>query len=242
MLSSLRLVPLLVLLVGCQDKTAAPGAAGSASAATEPTEAAPVPPAPPAPKSYPSDLNAAEVTRKLDCKSGKFESACTVWEEFQKATTDRFTGKAPSGESRWFGKIYQVDNGKETTSFAVLVCRPVPTMRVGQSSLPFMISVAPLPPELTQESVKLWRRMSGSRHRGNQKNQSFKYLEAYQPKDEQGVINTTGSSVQLITAPTEDVGYLRQVGLKRLLLVRPSRGLHAAPGDGLYAEFWQAIW
>jgi hypothetical protein len=84
--------------------------------------------------------------------------------------------------------------------------------------------------------------MSGSRHRGNRKNLVFKFLDAYQPKGEQSVISTTGMSVQIISGLSEDIGYLRQPELKRLLMVRPARGRDAAPGDGMFAEFWQAVW
>jgi hypothetical protein len=237
----LRTLSLLLLQVACRNESAAPHPASSSTAvlvASGPGASTTTP----VPQSFPVDLNETELTGKLDCKSGKVKNACGVWEEFRKATNQRFTGKSPSGESRWFGKAYVVDKGIERTEYTLLVSRPVPTMQVCPSCLAYVIATAPIPDELTQEAVALWRRMSSSRHRGNQKNLSFKFLESYVPKGEQGAINTSGMSVQLIAGPSEEIGYLRQPELKKLLLVRRDRGLDATPGDGTYAEFWQAIW
>ena len=83
---------------------------------------------------------------------------------------------------------------------------------------------------------------NSSRHRGSKKNLACRYVESYAPTGERGAINTTGSSVQLITEVSEDVTYLRQPSLKKLLLVRVSRAREAEPGDGVYAELWQAVW
>lgn len=231
----------LLLLFGCRDKATPGSAAASGSAAPRPSEvetAATL--TPPIPKSYPADLNVSEVARNLNCAKRQTKKACEVWEEFGKA--ERFTGKTPSGEGRWFGRAYVVEKRKERTEHWILLSRIVPTARVGANSLPLGISIAPIPPELEMEAGRLWTRMSGRRHRGNRKNLAFRYLEAFEPKGEKGAINTTGMSVQLIGELSEDIAYLRQPSLKKLLLVQPARGLNAEPGDGTYAEFWQAVW
>lgn len=190
--------------------------------------------------SLPADLNVSAITKQLGCSSGKTKLACAVCDEFGKA--DRFTGKTPSGEGRWFGRAYIVEKGRERTEYRVLLTRALPTARVGKYSLPLGITIAPLAPELGSEAGRLWTKMSGPRHRGNRKNLVFKYLEGLEPKGEKGAINTAGMSVQLIAEPTEDIGYLRQPTLKKLLLIMPARAMNAAPGDGIYAEFWQAVW
>jgi len=98
------------------------------------------------------------------------------------------------------------------------------------------------PLEVQVEAAALWRKLGQGRHRANQRNLAFKHLEAFVPKDEHGAINTTGSSVQLTGKIGDDIGYLRQPELKRLLLVRPSLANNANPGDGTYADLWQATW
>jgi hypothetical protein len=190
--------------------------------------------------SYPADLDVNRLLKQLHCTERDTKHACAVCNEFGKA--ERFTGKTPSGEGRWFGRATVIENGKERREYRLLLARTLPTARVGKFSLPLGISIAPVPPDLEMEAGRLWTRMSGSRHRGNRKNLVFKQLEALEPKGEQGAINTLGMSVQLIAEPTADIGYLRQPSLKKLLLVMPARGLNAAPGDGTYAEFWQAVW
>lgn len=240
MLHRSTLGALLLLLCACESKSPAPASIPSAPASEEPSS--PPAPAVTAPPSYPTELNPKSVESGLDCRSLVHKHACRIWKEFSSVEGTRFTGKSPSGESRWFGRGYVVEKGKERFRYLVLTVRPVPTMRVGPSSLPLMIGLAPLPPELEREGDALWRRMSGPRHRGNRKNLAFKFLEGFTPKNEQGAINTTGISVQLIAAPGADIGYLRQPELKRLLLVQPSRALEATTGDGTYAEFWQATW
>jgi hypothetical protein len=232
-----------LILVGCRDKPAPSRqlASGSAAPSDVSTAPAPVPEmTAPVPKSYPPDLNLAEVTRKLDCGKGKSKHACEVWAEFNRA--GRFTGETPSGEGRWFGRAHVVEKGVERSEYLLLVSRHVPTARVGPSDLPLMICTAPFAIELQVEAGHLWAKMNHGAHRGKNKNLAFRYLESYEPKDERGAINTTGPSVRLIGKLSEDIAYLRQPERKRLLMVQPAGGNDAAPGDGLYAEFWQAIW
>lgn len=232
----------VLLSAACHTDSATPPPTTTSSAVPTANSSPASNPSSTAPLSFPTDLNEAELSRQLDCKSGRVKNACGVWEEFRKATNQRFTGKSPSGESRWFGKAHIVHQGVERTEYMLLVSRPVPTMQTCQSCLAYMLTTAPLPPELTSESVALFRRMSGSRHRGNRKNLAFRYVESYVPQNARGVINTNSVSVQLIAGPSEDVGYLRQPELKKLLLVQKARSLDASPGDGTYGEFWQAIW
>jgi hypothetical protein len=159
------------------------------------------------------------------------------------ARAGRFTGDTPSGDSRWFGQAYVVDKGSERAEYVSLVSRRVPTARVGANDLPLMLSMAPIPEDRQIEAAKLWRTMSqGSRHRASKKNLASRYVESYVPTGERGAINTTGPSVEWIVEVSEDIAYMRQPELKKLLLVRPARGGNAEPSDGTYAVLWQAVW
>jgi hypothetical protein len=240
---SLWILGLLSILIGCQSKVSPSKAAASASAkpATVPSvQAMVLPDNSNVPKSYPSDIKLTEVKQQLDCAKGTLKNACAVVKEFESAP--RFKADTPSGESRWFGKAYIVEKGTERMEYLMLVSRTVPTATVGASSLPLGISMGGFPIEVQVEAATMWRKLSSGRHRTNRRNLAFKHLEAFEPKNEQGAINTTGTSVQLIPKLGEDIGYLRQPELKRLLMVRPSLARDSSPGDGTYVEFWQATW
>jgi hypothetical protein len=239
--------PLVILLVsvvaGCRGQTSPPPAASRASPGSPaPSEAASVQAPKPPPRALPPDLDLAPLTKALGCGTGKAKrKACDVLREFEGA--GRFTGDTPSGDSRWFGQAYVVEKGSERAEFVSLVSRRVPTARVGVNDLPLMLSMAPMPEDRPSEAAKLWKTMSqSSRHRGSKKNLAFRHVESYVPTGERGAINTTGPSVQSIVELSEDVAYLRQPQLKKLLVVRPARGGKAEAGDGTYAELWQAVW
>ncbi|MFC1642108.1 hypothetical protein ACFL5O_05385 [Myxococcota bacterium] len=124
-----------------------------------------------------------------------------------------------------------------------MVSKSVPTARVGPNDLPLMLSIAPIPEEYQKQAVKLWNKMAHSaRHRGSKSNRACQYVESYVPTHELGATNTTGSSVRLIAGVSGDVTYLRQPSLKKLLVVSVAQTMGAEPGDGSYAELWQAVW
>jgi hypothetical protein len=227
-------------------KHSGPPTAAPASASAQAAESAP-PEQKAAPRPPPPDIDLAQFEKPLGCPAlgGKAapggKKACAVIADFAKA--GRWTSHRPSGEERWFGRAYVIEKGKERDEYGLLVSRTVPTARVGPDDLPFMISFAPLPMEFQYEAGKLWSTMShGVRHRGPKKSPANRYVEAYIPTGERGVANTAGPSVVLITELSEDTAYLRRESMKRLLLVRPAKAANADPGDGTYAEFWQATW
>jgi hypothetical protein len=235
---------LFSIFLACQNKASPSKAAASASAkpsASPGVEAMVLPDNSNVPKSYPSDINLTEVKRKLDCTKGTTKQACSVLKEFESASS-RFTGETPSGESRWFGKAYVVEKGAERMEYLMLLSRHLPTAKVGPNSLPLGISMGSFPIEVHVEAAALFRKLSSGRHRANRRNQAFQHIEKFEPKDEKAATNTTGSSVQLTGKIGEDTGYLRQPELKKLLLVSPSLANDSRPGDGTYAELWQATW
>ena len=237
----LLLVGLGVLLGACHEKTRTTADAAAVPSAAVSSASAAVASAPlPGPTEPPKDLDLKQLRTRLGCASGDRKKACAVVTEF--ADAGRFTGKSPAGESRWFGRAYRVEHRKETAEYLVLVARVAPTAQVCNGCLPLMISTSPLPIERWREGKSLFSKLSGSRHRANRKNLAMRFVDAYQPKDEWGAIGTQGASVQLVVGVGEDVAYLRQPSLKRLLLVRPARSLEAEAGDGLYAELWQTSW
>jgi hypothetical protein len=194
-----------------------------------------------APRPPPPDIDLAQLDKPLGCAGPGGKKACAVIADFAKA--GRWTSNRPSGEERWFGRAYMIEKGAERDEYVLLMSRTVPTARVGPDDLPFMLSFAPLPTEFQYEAGKLWSTMShGVRHRGPKKSPANRYVESYTPTSERGVANTAGPSVVLITELSEDTAYLRRAGMKRLLLVRPAKAASADPGDGTYAEFWQATW
>lgn len=194
----------------------------------------------PVPVARPADLDVSGLMRSLGCSPRLAKKHCSVLAEF--ATARRFTGETPSGESRWLGRAYQIDQGAEREEFLLLHCHKVPTAQVPSGSLPLKFSTSSLPTEVQVEAKRMWTSLSHGRHRANRRNLAFHFVEEYQPKAEHGLIETTGTSLRSLGELSEDPAYLRQPSLKRLLLVQPSKLLQSRAGDGIYAEFWQATW
>jgi hypothetical protein len=200
------------------------------------------------PRPPPADIDVAQLNKSLGCPplgskpAPGSKQACAVIAEFAQA--GRWTSNRPSGEERWFGRASVIEKGAERDEYVLLMSRTVPTARVGPDDLPFMVSYAALPTEFQYEAGKLWSTMShGIRHRGPKKSPANRYVESYTPTNERGVANTAGPSVMLITELSEDAAYFRRAGMKKLLFVRPAnKAANAEPGDGTYAEFWQATW
>lgn len=236
-------IALATMVLSCQDQggpASTPGASAVPAAVTpEPRSeklARSISPHPP-----PPDLDLAELARQLGCDRGRNKNPCGILAEFGRA--GRFTGKTPSGESRWFGRAFVIEQGKERVEYVTLVSRQVPLAQVGAGDLPLMISLAPIPEEHQAEAPRLWSSMSvSSRHRCAQKSLACRYVQSYVPAGERGATNTTGPSVRLLTELNEGATYLRQASLKKLLVVRSSGSANAQPGDGSYAELWQASW
>ncbi len=234
------LIALLILVGACDSRTPPTSSDGEASIEKTSSELPTQPAVSPPPASYPEDLPIPQLKQKLACGKGSSRKACAIVDEF--ATAQRFTGKTPSGESRWLGRARIVESGNERTEYMVLYVHTVPTARVGANSLPLMLGMSLLPRDARHDAARVFGTLSRSRHRANRNEPIMRLVETYVPKTERGLVSTKGASVQTIEQVSEDASYLRQPELKKLLLIKPALGMDAKPGDGTYAEFWQTAW
>jgi hypothetical protein len=225
-----------LLLVACEKSATGPTPVASASASAE---VASEPPR--APRVAPLDVEVAKLQKALRCGATERDDACGVLARFAKA--GRFILDVPSGEGRWFGRAYVVEQGKERFQYVTMLARRLPTARVGPGELPLSVGIDPLPGQFVVFGQDLWSGLESSKgRRAKKKNPAFGYLKAYAPKAERGAMNTQGASVQTLGEIGEDTGYFRQESLKRIYLVRPATAGAAAPGDGTYAALWMAVW
>lgn len=194
----------------------------------------------PAPMPHPVDLDLGALEKNLSCGRGSVKAACDVVEQFVKAS--HFDGKTPSGESRWLGRAQVVEGGKARTEYWALYLHTVPTARVGAGALPLMVGMAPIPTRAHSHASRVFGTLSRGKHRAKSSDPILRMLEEFQPKDERALVQTTGVSAQTIEAVSEDVAFLRQPELKKLLVIRPALGGAANAGDGIYMEFWQTTW
>jgi hypothetical protein len=236
--SLLATATILVLLTACDKSSEQSQPAASASAEQVQPAAPKLPPPPP-----PADIDLGALEKSLGCSGrsakSKGTNACRVVEQFAQA--QRFTGDTPSGVGRWFGRAYVVEKGEEKLEYLMLRSRRVPTARVGPGELALMIGREFVAEELRKQAVKLVMGLNqGSR--GKKKNLAFREVEAFEPKQERGAVNTKGQSVQLVSDIGDDSVYLRQQTIKRVFMVQTSAGKDAKAGDGVYAELWLVVW
>lgn len=211
----------------------------SAPSASEAASSEPAPP-PRVARAVPADVDVTKLQQALRC-GPKPKGACGVLEAFAQA--GRFVLDAPSGEGRWFGRAYVVQKKTEKFEYVTVLGKKLPTARVGPGELPVSIGMDPIPERLIPFADELWGGLERSNgRRAKRKNPAFGYLHEYAPKAARGTLPTQGTSVETIGEIGEDTSYLRQESLKKVLLVRPASAGDAAPGDGLYATLWMAVW
>jgi hypothetical protein len=220
-------------LQGCDKKEPAAAPAASAS----PSAAPPVPVAttpsvqPPAP-----DIDLDALQKQLGCPKSTAKEACRILDEFAQAA--RFTGATPSGDGKWFGRAYAVQNKREKAELMILAAKRVGTAEVGPGDLPIRVGTGTLPEDKRAHGEKLASALSRADVVGRA-NQALPYVKSFTPTGDRGVVPTSGASVRLIS--DENV-YIREAAGQKVLMLHPSSGASAAPGDGTYAELWLAAW
>lgn len=207
-------------------------AQASASITAAPPAASEKPVAPPAP----ADIDTAALAVDLKCAKAGPKQACRVVKEFTQA--QRFTAQTPSGEGRWVGKAYTVENGVEKEREIILWAKRVPTAQVGPGDLPIKVTFEFFPDELKSHAEKLVRALQHS-DAPSPKNQAFPYVKNLVPAQPRVIVNTAGQSVH-VTA--EQSIYIRANAPRTVYIVNPSSAQRAGSGDGMYAELWLADW
>ena len=222
----------LANLAGCdkpQDKKGVSSAAASAAVEPAPSVAPVVPPAP-------TDMDVTALERDLNCSKSGPKQACRILKEF--AASQRYTARTPSGEGRWVGQAFTVEKGVEKERELILWAKSVPTSQVGPGDLPYKVGFDFFPDDLKSHAERLVRALSHG-DAPSPKNQAFPYVQSFVPGNPRVIVNTAGQSVH-VTA--EASVYIRAKAPRSVYFVNPSNSREAAPGDGMYAELWLAVW
>jgi hypothetical protein len=214
------------------DSEKAPRASAGPAASTPSPPAAPSPP--PLAPGLPSDLDVDGLKKKFACGGNTRRQTCRVLNEFGAAA--RFAPQIPSGEGRWIGNAYALEKEAPKSELILLSVSRVPTDAVPAGELSLRIGTGPLPGDKHDHGVKLASALA----RGDtvsKNNAAAPYVKSWKASDAQGTMNTSGSSIRLVS---QDM-FLRQGSAGKILLVRVKTTKTGAL-EGTVAELWAASW
>lgn len=234
---------ILVLSFGCDPPAPAP--AGSSSAAPSNTASstaaaisagaasAAVPAA-----AVPDNLDVAELQKALKCGGAEKTGPCSVLAAIA-APCAAWSASPPSGDGRWMGRGYLVQQGKATEQITLLRARRVPLTEVGPGQLPVKIAVAELPKDdaAADPAAKAIRAFERSDVPGKG-NAGVEYVKQRTDWSEAFATKTTGGQVYALAHG----GTFVCQGPKQQLLVVQRAGSRTDKGDGIYAELWGTTW
>ncbi len=234
------LVVLLALVpLGCDPSPS--GAAGSASASA--ATSAPTPPtaAPTASAELPKppdDLDPTELKKLLKCGADAKTGPCGVLVGF--GSCSKWSASVPSGDGRWIGRGWLVEDGKTAEQFTILRARRVPTSEVGPGQLGVKIGIAEIPKEEKEAFGQADRALRPlERHDVVPKgNLALEYLKKRTDWPEAFATQTAGGQVYAVT---RDGAFLCQGAKQQILLVQRA-GSRKHAEDGVYAELWATTW
>lgn len=238
LLVTLAVLP--VALLGCDPPAPPGGAASSASApssaspgagAKSPSAAAEVPAAP-------ENLDVAALQKAMKCAADAKSGPCRILTQFSSCSP--WSAVVPSGDGRWFGRGYVVEDGKTTEQVTLVRSRRVPTDEVGPGQVPARISVTEIPKQegaafsQANRAIHAYERADAA-PRGSP---TLEFIKGKTDWPEFFATTTIGGQVYVIS---QAGGYLCQGARKQLLLVQraASRGSNS---DGIYAELWATTW
>lgn len=223
------LAVLAASLASCERSPSAPAPSASAPAAS-----APLPPAPPAlPAPAPSDLDVDALTKKLGC-AGNTRPSCRILAEFGAAA--RFEPRMPSGEGRWIGNAYALEQQSKPPELMMLSASQVPSATVPAGELAMRVGTGSVPEDKRIHGVKLASALS----RGDtvpKTNAAAPYVKNWKSPNAQGTMNTSGPSIRLVA----EESFLRQTAGGKVLLVQSKPAKSGAP-EGVAAELWPSSW
>jgi len=142
----------------------------------------------------------------------------------------------PSGEGRWIGNAYALEQPNKPPDILLLSASQVPTAGVPAGELAMRVGTGSIPEDKRIHAVKLANALA----RGDtvpKTNGAAPYVKSWKSPEAQGTMITSGTSVRLVVQET----YLRQNAGGKILLVqlKPAKG--AAP-EGIVAELWPSSW
>lgn len=240
MLHAPRIV--LACLLGCAASIVACGQGGGGAGSASASAAAP--PKPPASSAAnepdrppPDDLDLGPIEKALGCNAKSTTGPCRVIEAAKQC--HGWSGVAPSGEGRWFGKSYAVAGGKTTESYVVLRSRTVPSSEVGRGQIPARIAIDPIAAEGTMEQAAERTLHAYEHHDVTTKGNPFPPLvKAKSDFTESSAMPTVKKAV--VVLGSEQTFVCEGEGQQLLAITPTASG--AAKGEGRYAEVWPTSW
>lgn len=241
--------PLALVLVACDSPASsttgspAGSALPSTSTATTPTATNSVASAQPTggvavEVAVPGDLDLAPLTKALKCAADAKTGACGILTKWK--TCQAWTGVAPSGDGRWFGRGTLVEGGKSTDQVTLLRSRSVPASEVGPGQVPAKLALG----EIRKDDGAAFEQVEkGLRalERGDVPQRASPTIEFIRKKTDWSEAFASKTMSGQVYVIREGGTFLCQ-GAKQTILLVSRAALRNAQGDGLYAELWPATW
>jgi len=233
-------VAVVISLAGC-DKAQGPGPAGSAKSGASSTPAPSASAVASAPREAtppPEDLDVASAQKALKCADNAKAGACSVLASMKGCSP--WSGVVPSGDGRWLGKGYVVQDGKTTEQITIARAKRVSLAEVGPGQLPVKIAIGEIPPE-EKNAVDQAERAIRTYERHDvpaKSNAGVEYVKQLATWPDAFATSTAGGHVYVLS---QGGAFMCQGAKQQLLLVRRA-ATRGAAGDGLYAELWAASW
>lgn len=240
------LLACVVALAACDSPSSSTTGAPLASATTTAAATAPAPATNSvAPASSPtgegvvaSDLDVAPLAKALKCAADARSGPCGVLAKWRGCQP--WSGVAPSGDGRWFGRGTVVEGAKQTDQVTLLRSRSIPSSEVGPNQVPAKLALAELPKEEGAAFDNVDKGLKAL-ERGDvpqRASPTIEYIRKRTDWNEAFASKTTSGAVYVL----KDGGSFICQGAKQTLLVVSRAATRNAPGDGLYAELWPATW
>jgi hypothetical protein len=208
--------------------------AAPASAPSPPTTSAQPAEAMPAP----DDLDVAGLKKALKCAADAKSGPCGVLVAFGSCVTWNIA--VPSGDGRWIGRGHRVEGGKTTDEFTMFRARRVPSNETAPGQLPVKIGIADLAKEegtAFSQADKLINALA-RQDVPAKSNPALEYLKKRDQWPEGYAMRTAGGQVYVVA---QGGAFVCQGPKQQLFLVQRA-ATRGAPGEGLYAELWNATW
>ena len=219
-------------LAAC-DKSSGDPAAGSASTTAPPPTSTAT-----AEQKTPAPLDAAALIKSLKCGGPRTTGPCQILSDFKACRPAEKI--APSGDGRWLGNGYVVDDGAFTEELSILRIHRVPLADVSGGQLPLRIAITPMPeddPAILRQAKKAIGKL-GRGDVARKNNSAIKYITERTEWSDTFSIQAEDNQIYVTS---EGGAYICELPDQRILVVRrASQRKHAA--DGLYAVLWPVTW
>ena len=229
------LLPLAVTCtLGCDKGKPPPTASSAAPSQAAPASATAAQEAPPAPE----NLDVDALQKALKCAAEAKTGPCAVLASMKACSP--WNGSVPSGDGRWLGKGYLVQDGKTTEQITIVRSKRTSLAEVGPGQLPAKIGIAEIPKE-EKNAVEQAERAIRTYERHDvpaKSNAGVEYVKQLAEWPDAFATSTTGGHVYVLSHG----GAFLCMGPKTQLVLVRRAATHGSTGEGLYAELWPTSW